>query len=170
VPSLADTEKWIEQTFSDGSHIVHGGRQRIYFGESKGDGSCDIFFEVTEQVDPTKLRFYEFVNLGDVDPTSVKATDLIHDTDITTIKDPSLVNYSTGEVKDHPYVFVTVRTTDDGDKVTSRTKINGGGLSEKSHELGYPLEGIALNPDYAPRFINALHHAAELCGGKASAF
>jgi hypothetical protein len=169
-PSLAGTEKWIEQTFGEGSHIVHKGFQGIGFDDSQGGDPCYVTFTVTEQLDPTKVRFYEFVSLADIDPTSIKVGDLIHDTDITTVKNPDLVNYSTYEVKDHPYVFVTVRTTDDNNKVTSHTKINGEDLSVKEHELGYSQEGIAVNPEYAQRFINALRHAVDLCGGKASTF
>ncbi len=169
-PSLAATEKWIEQTFGEGSHIVYKGFQGIDFDNSKGGDPCYVTFTVTEQVDPTSIRFYEFVSLADIDPTSIKAGDLIHDTDITTVKNPDLVNYSTYEVKDHPYIFVTLRTTNDSNKVTSHTKVNGEDLSVTEHELGYPQEGIAVNPEYAQRFIKAFRHAVDLCGGKASAF
>jgi hypothetical protein len=171
-PSLADTQKWITQTYGDGSHIVHKGFQSIDF-DSSDKTQCHMHFMVREQVG-SDIRFLQLVNLADIDPTSIKASEVIHDTDITTVKNPDQIDYSTNAVKDHPYVFVSIKTTDDKDSVIENTYLTENGrrtsLSSTAHEIGFPQEGIAVEKDYAPRFVNALRHAVELCGGKRSAF
>jgi hypothetical protein len=111
------------------------------------------------------------VNLADIDPTSIKASAIIHDWDITTAKGPDQID------KDHPYVWVHIRTANDADSVTEFTPVpndaaSASGRFKKTnfHEVGFPPEGIAVEPEYAPRLISALRHAVELCGGKPSTF
>jgi hypothetical protein len=174
-PSLKDTEKWIAQTFDD--HIVHKGREHIDF-DNAGNTQCSMYFYVTEQFDilnpqiDEKIRFMQLVDLSDIDPATIKASELIHDTDITTVKDTNQIDYSTHTAKDHPYVFVRIKTTNDKDSITSSmymTYLNGEHHTME-REVGFDREGVAVEPEYAPRFIKALRHAVELCGGKPSAF
>ncbi len=141
-PSLDDTEKWINQTFRDGSHIVHKGFQSIDFENSEST-RCRLHFMVTEQVG-AGIRFLQSVDLADIDPTSIKVGQMIHDTDITTVKNPNQINYSTHAVEDHPYVFISMKTTDEKDSVLSNTYLTENGkqttLSTKEHEVGFPQE------------------------------
>ena len=186
-PSLAETEKWITQTFGDGRHIVFKGFQEIDFAladikrDNFDDPRCYMQFSVIDQVDINHLldppagnglRFLQLIDLADIDPSSIKSGELIHDTDFMTSKDPNLVPDSTGAVKDHPYVFVTIKTTDNKNSIINYTYWTENGESTKyremEHLVGFP--GIAVEPEYAPRFMKALRHAVELCGGKPSTF
>lgn len=170
-PSLAETEKWITQTFGDGRHIVYKGFQAVDFDkpDKSDDTQCFMQFSVTDQVD-LHLRLLQLVDLADIDPASIKSSEPIHDT----------VDDSIFTVRDHPYVFVTINTTNNKDSIISYTywKENGESLKhrEMEHLVGFPnigdaaKVGIAVEPEYAPRFMKALRHAVELCGGKPSTF
>ena len=54
--------------------------------------ACDMTFIGREHIG-LDIRFWDFVNLADIDPDSIKASSLIHGTHITTVKDPDQVNY-----------------------------------------------------------------------------
>ena len=159
-PSLAETKKWVEQTFRDGSHIVNKSFESIDF-DAPDNAPCYMTFIVREQIG-LDIRFWDFVNLADIDPDSIKASSLIHDTDITTVKDPDQVNYQSWAVKDHPYVYVSMRTANDKESVKAELRLsadsNGTATSSRQptksqlHEAGFPLEGIAVEPDYAQTY------------------
>jgi hypothetical protein len=130
-------------------------------------------FAVTEQLDAS-VRVLQLINLVDIDPSSIKSGQLIQDADFITSKNRNLVDYSIRAVKDHPYVFVTIKTTDNRNSVVSYTYLNENGAptkhSEMGHSVGFSNLGVAVEPEYAPRFTEALRRAVELCGGKPSAF
>jgi hypothetical protein len=171
-PSLNVTEKWITQTSGEWSHIVHKSFQSIDF-DSSDKTQCHMHFMVMEQVG-AHIRFLQLVNLADIDPTSIKVSEVIHDTDITTVKKPDQIDYSTYAVKDHPYVFVSIKTTDDKDSVIGDTYLTENDerlpFPSTAHEIGFPGEGIAVEKDYAPRVVSAFRHAVEFCKGKPSTF
>jgi hypothetical protein len=172
-PSLAETETWIAQTFGEGRHIVYRTFQEIDFFKPDESDRCYMQFAVTEQFD-SSVRILQLINLVDIDPSSIKSGQLIHEPGFNSNKNPNLVDYSKDAAKDHPYVFVTIKTTDNRNTVVSYTywKENGAPTkhSEMEHLVGFSNLGIAVEPEYAPRFIEALRHAVELCGGKPSAF
>ena len=176
-PTLAETKEWIGNTFSRSSHIVHKGYELIEFDEP--NHPCKLRFSVMDQIGQfpssqfeDSFRFVQFVDLSEIDPNSIKMGKVIHDWDMSTVKSPSQANYATGEVQDHPYVFVDMRTVNDADIIFDSSRQIGKAtrLSSKDHEVGFPNEGIAVDSEYAPRLINALRNAVEICGGKPSAF
>jgi hypothetical protein len=70
---------------------------------------------------------------------------------------------------------VSIQTTNDKDSIVEKAHTPAGKgetIRSMEHEVGfpYPKGGIAVKPDYAPRFLKALRHAVELCGGKRSTF
>jgi hypothetical protein len=172
-PSLAETEAWITQTFGEGRHVVYRASQEIVFYKSDESDRCDMQFSVIEQVDASP-RALQLINLVDVDPSSIQSGQLIHDSEFAANKDQNRVDNLTAAVKDHPYIFVTIKTTDNRNAVISYTYRNENGAptrySEMEHSVGVSNLGVAVEPEYAPRFIQALRHAVELCGGKPSTF
>jgi hypothetical protein len=165
-PSLAETEKWIEQTFHDGRRQGHKALPEINF-DSPNNDRCYMsvyFWEGWGSKREGKLRFYDYVNLADIDPTSIKASATIQDK--ATFDEPLL-----GETP--PYVWLQIRTANDADKVLDHLEPltdEDKGQNTKTHFLGFFDEGIPVGPDYAPRFISALRRAVELCGGRPSTF
>jgi len=156
-PSLTETEKWITQTFKNDATAQH-------FVSGLGDSAskvyrldfdkCKATLDIEQQGFSSRVGFngdhetYSF-NLADIDPLSIKFV-----------------------VIDMPLHFadVTFSTTDDTDSI----ELNVVPYGEKANPAGKPhsvhLGGIPVGEDYAPRFVNALRHAVELCGGKPSAF
>jgi hypothetical protein len=173
-PTLEETEAWIKQTFYDGSHVWQDTKQEVDFYQ-KENPPCTLQFLIWDGPTSVHIRASQFVSLSDLDPDSFVASELIHDTDYASLKDPNLIDPVTGAVKDHPYVYVKVKTANGKDSVSSTTYIKAkNGKDEQIHahetEIGLGVKGIALEPQYAPRFIKALRHAVELCGGKPSLF
>jgi hypothetical protein len=174
-PTLVETENWIHQTFGEGSHFVYGARFGISFDKLNKTDNNQCWVRLTAfNIGDQEIRFMQFANLADIDPASIRIGELIHDTDVTTVKDPGQIDYSTGAVKDHPYVFARIKTTDSAESVYDDITFVQNGKStkhsSKENEVGFTGEGIALKPEYAPRFVKALIHAVQLCGGKPSAF
>src|ERR1700694_1704744 len=99
-PSLTQTEKWIEQTFEIGAHVLKDGFQHIEFvSPDKFENSqCYMHFFVTNRRSEPPIRVMQIADLADIDPTSITVSEVIHDKDIATLKDPDQVDYSTGAV------------------------------------------------------------------------
>ncbi len=74
------------------------------------------------------------------------------------------------------YFDICLATTDSEPKMTlqypySTSSTGGNHKPYKIHELcGIINNFVTVQPDYAPRFVKALTHAVELCGGKSSTF
>lgn len=191
-PSLADTEGWIKNTLAEntGQSICHE------FDSSKQSGADygpEFFcrsksFEL--DFDGCKVTFYTFYshrgvnlhekpesnngddkadasiaefNLRDIDPKTIQATD------------PYGTFGPLGNKTFHAnsaQVDISLATTNSEETMTI-THPNSP-LSNKQFKLhalsGYVDNFVTVQPDYAPRFVKALTHAVELCGGKTSAF
>jgi len=165
-PSLAETEKWITQTFKNDAtaqHFVSGLEDSAFKVYRLDFDKCKATLDIEQQGFSSRAGFngdhetYSF-NLADIDPLSIKFVVI--------------------EMPEH-YADVTLRTTDDTDSVELNVVSYGeqANRPEKPrsvHKIGSEgvpsLGGIPVAEDYAPRFVNALRHAVELCGGKPSAF
>jgi hypothetical protein len=187
-PSLEETEHWIQQTFTtintgrdscqeyiDSANVGYGPFYTCFYEsyQSIKFEGCTLWLQIHERSggvnnhglvedsikgrDDTSVE----IHLGDIDPASIK------------VGSPMGVYGKLGmkTLHDNPaaYADLTFRTTNDEDKITiyaNRSEHYNvhaccGIISE---------QGIALRPDYAPRFTKALSHAVELCGGKSSPF
>jgi hypothetical protein len=198
-PSLADTETWIAQSFGEGKHyhpyFIDHAIQRIKFlNIGKTDGTqCYMWFEVTnndaESVDKeywktldngkadyeSLVRFDQLIDLADIDPRSIKASEVRRDPENATGPHTSEFDRPSSDWQDNSYVLVNIQTTNDKDSIVENTRNLGGkGKTYRSmeHEVGFPDPngGIAVKPDYAPQFMKALRRSVELCGGKPSTF
>jgi|GEM_PF-4953324 len=196
IPSLADTEKWIRNTFDsvntgdincsefDSSRMLSDGYgpeqyclQQRYTLEFDGCKVTLLTFHshtgmridrntnrwITESADDkTEDSRYRF-DLSDIDPKSILAEKW----------------YGTyGSLKkrtfhdNQPQVSICLATTDSANTILlDSATFFPDGQPIKLHELcGVLNHFVTVQPDYAPRFVKALTHAVELCGGKPSAF
>jgi len=189
-PSLEETEQWIAQTFTDGKHygpnFANYAIQVIHFdNSSKSDETqCYMYFSVfngdmNSVLDSywrreENVRFMQLVDLAEIDPTSIRAIELNHDSDSTTTKNSISAENSLSVAKDEPYVFLSIKTANEKDSIIQHTYLKEDGKSKTSqsmeHVVGFFPNGIAVKAEYAPRFIKALRHAVELCGGKPSIY
>jgi hypothetical protein len=195
-PSLADTETWIAQTFGEGKHyhpyFMDHAIQRIKFlNIGKSDGTqCYMWFEVEngdaesvnnaywKTLDSGKadyerlLRFDQDIYLADIDPRSIKASEVRRDPENATGPHTGLGDRPPPDWQDNSYILVSIKTTNDKASIVENSpNLGGKGKTYRSleHEVGFN-GGIAVKPEYAPRFIKAMRHAVELCGGKPSTF
>jgi hypothetical protein len=188
-PSLAETEEWITQTFTDmntGKTLCGEFNSYVPSSEYGPDLSCNFEF-YTLEFDQCEVKFYTryahtLINaaqnirelavrdqqmdyllsftLSDIDPTSISVTDL---------KQGSLGPLDKKTFHPNiPYVAVNFRTTNDKNSMVE-SKPDGTGKMAV-HDCCTFGSGIGMEPNYAPRFVRALRHAVELCGGKPSAF
>jgi hypothetical protein len=190
-PTLAETETWIIQTFEEGKHFHpyfedHASQHIGFPGIDKRDGTqCFMSSEVWNNDADDNLaaywkheipmRFDQLIDLADIDPGSIKAGDVRHDPATATGAHSGPGNGVPPDWQDTSYVLVTITTTNSKDRILTRS-YNNSTKNETTrsmeHEAGFsnPDGGIAVKPDYAPRFIKALRHAVELCGGRRSTF
>ncbi len=188
-PSLADTEKWITNTFSENSRAMFCRE----FNSSDGDSEygenfycryqkyyldfegCKVIFRteyshlgyiltrnpVSEGGDDKDQTTEVIFNLGDIDPQTIQAGEP-HGTF-------GRLDRKTVHGND-PHVDVCLTTTDNNDTMTKIFPSSSKHESFKEHTLCGSENFVTLHPEYAPRFIKAFSHAVELCGGKPSAF
>ena len=163
-PSVAETASWVQQTFSNGSHDVNNAVEDVEFIRDHSFRYCWLIFTVSEKM-TGQPRFFEVVDLADIDPNSLRTSGPIHDTDLLNGKNhPERMNPNIGIALDHPYVWVTMRTANGSNRVTSyATNRMSPSAGKHQHYVGFS-EGIALEPEYAPSFVRALHQAVESCG------
>ena len=174
-PSLLESEHWIENTFTD----ENVGYYQIFSSDNAVEKSYSIVFEgcrvglESSEIDRYKYKgtqtekqssVIDYVDLKDIDPASIKV-----DGHIVIVIRRAIVGF---------------RTTNDERKITEFRSPNGieelvrPSLSEKQphyspHRTSKTnnLEmGIVMAPEYATRFVKAMRHAVQLCGGKGSAF
>jgi len=184
-PSLADTEKWILNTFTDHSGEVTCSEYYSSISGSTYGAEFDCFIQhYSLEFDGCKATLFTFhshsglimdratgqmashdgkdpsqdykveLNLGDIDPESIMA------------KDPRGTFGPIGKKTYHenvPQVDLCISTTDNANTMLQSSRF-------KLHELCNFPQFVTVEPDYAPRLLNALKHAVELCGGKPSAF
>jgi hypothetical protein len=177
-PSLSETKDWITQSSKYGFVMaVDGGVEQIDF---PGPDKCSVRFTVLNSPgeDGPKhdlIRFMQEANLADIDPASIVAG-------------PAKNRPTIRAIDFAPTVFVSVETYNHRDAVTHSMPSFGDHDTQPYYithmdEIGWEtadaqagegasvtLHGIAVHPEYAPHFVNAMRHAVELCGGKSSPF
>jgi hypothetical protein len=197
-PSLAETEIWIKNTFTDENvgqmycnefasmHSIPGTP-----GESYGEEFACRKEQYWLLLDECKATFFIFhlhwhSPCPEDLPCSTYGPDKYNDSvvqfnladiDPSTIQiqPPTGVYGPIGKKTFHdnrPQVDIWLATTDDKDVMTI-TYPNTANPEEqfKIHEMGGGIhEFVTVEPAYAPRFAKALSHAVQLCGGKHSAF
>jgi hypothetical protein len=198
-PSLADTEQWIKNTLAEnsGNSLCNEFDSRKQPNSEYGaDYSCrnqrysldfegckatfwtfnshrsgryvatshPIFDEGEDRSNDKGNDSIVKFNLGDIDPKTIRA------------EEPYGWFGSLGKRTFHAnkeQVNVCVATTDSILTITISFPFSLSGDHElfKIHELCWPTNNfVTVEPEYAPRFVKALTHAVELCGGKSSAF
>jgi hypothetical protein len=197
-PSLADTEQWIKNTLAEnsGNSLCHEFDSSKQPGSEYGaDYSCrnqhysldfegckatfwtfnshrsgryvgtghPIFDEGEDSDEKGDNSIVKF-NLGDIDPKTIRTEETYGSFG------------SLGKKTFHAnieQVNVCVATTDSAPTMTIifPFSLSGDQKLFKIHELCWPRDNfVTVQPEYAPRFVKALTHAVELCGGKTSAF
>jgi hypothetical protein len=188
-PSLADTEKWISNTFADNSGMLTcsefdsnnpGAEYGMEYGCFKDSYSldfagCNVTFytfnshegyllthdPVAYSEDGKERNSIAKFNLGNIDPKTIQAGDVWGAFGPLDKKkfhaNPAQTN-------------ITLATTDSNDTITIEFPYASRPFTAKTNKLGGSYGFITTSPEYAPRFVKALTHAVELCGGKASAF
>jgi Trypsin-like peptidase domain len=171
-PEILKTLRWIQNTLDDDEG-------NTVYGMSNKDGAlgtrvnllpdvngCQVTFAHATRGDEGKETYHQRlqVNLGDLDPTSLKVDTFAADDVIAVKSAPEVVP---GDVISRTMSTVTVHTTD---KVPSvRLTLNDRnwrtGTSLSSTDLSWELPA-----PYAARFSKALRQAITLCGGKSSSF
>jgi Trypsin-like peptidase domain len=151
-PDILKTLQWIQNTLNnnDGNTIYQGadGKSAKHINLLTEKNGCHVTF-VSETKEDFKAvsRFRLQVNLGDLDPTSLKS-------------DPSAPDIL------GPVISVRVRTTNEMPSI----KLS----DERNWELPFLVPTTDIDWElpslYAERFVKALHRAITLCGGKASTF
>ncbi|HEU0046775.1 MAG TPA: hypothetical protein VFQ43_04090 [Nitrososphaera sp.] len=109
-----------------------------------------------DKADNLRLVF----NLADIDPSTIK----------TNPPQGSFGPLHTNTYhKNVPFMKVVFKTTNE--KEVIRKVVQGATRAYDSSEIDPAWwDSLAFDLDYAPRFVHALKHAVELCGGKPSAF
>jgi hypothetical protein len=190
-PSLTETERWINNTFRDNSgesgcsefdvitRNEHHGPDfdctyQKYSWEFDGCTAKLFTFnshrkqtrdqttgqlEIDNGDDKKDDSLMEF-QLRDIDPKSIRA------------EEPRRQTFRDIEWQE---VDVCMTTTNSEDKVllwyVDAPSFKDGHQPYKVHDAcGFLNHFVTVKPEYAPRFVNALKHAVELCGGKPSAF
>jgi hypothetical protein len=190
-PSLQATEDWISQTFNSGDNTGRSDCAEFEPGLSDHYGShircsktdyriqmdsCRVTFFLTTyttrspgsdgqflQIESRKKSVVSF-DLHDIDPASIKAGET------------QWLFGNSGEKKFHgnfpAYSLVSIDTADEKDRIsTVFPTANGQSGPYMTHSYcSLTMPGIAVRPEYAPRFVKAMRHAAELCGGRSSPF
>jgi len=147
-PSLAETEKWIQDTLPDASYDVFDDPQGVdgsrggYTSASYANiDACIIHLtHVITYKNGSKEQSFEDFSLNAIDPDTIKS-------DRSSTLGKALVTYSTRN--DKPLIKM----------------ILSNGKKGNAHD-----SSVFVRDDYAPRLVKAFKHAVELCGGKASAF
>lgn len=177
-PSLAETEHWIENTFN-GDNVgylqmpssddwIHESYSAVFEGCTLGLESSKIHHYTANGIQhEQQSSVIYYVDLKDIDPASIK-----------------VYFYHAMLMR---LAFVGLLTTNDEDKITTIKFPNGiedlvrpsafpherhfaPELTSVGNSIPFDREGIAMAPKYAPRFIKAMRHATELCGGRRSTF
>lgn len=191
-PSLEDTESWIKSTFTEENAgrsdcqeydpgqpgVIYGPYASCTYSVYKiSFDLCKVIIEVHQSTggigeNGKKPDVYKFkhdsvvsFNLSDIDPTTIKL-----ETPRGTYGD---LNKKTHYDNPPSMVDVHFGTTNDLDRIQVQYPYSSylKGQPEKIHACcGLGEWGIAVRPDYAPRFVKALHKAVELCDGKHSTF
>ena len=188
IPSLRDTEHWIDQTFtsenvglsscsefdSNVPESDYGADVSCLYQSYRLDfADCKVTLFVRHShtlinsarnlhevgiADP-RLDYVLSFKLSDIDPITISAT--------APIGSFGPLNKKTYH-PNLPYVAINFRSTnDENNMVLSKP---GGTSSIQQHDCCNFGGGIAMEPNYAPRFVHALRNAVELCGGKTSTF
>lgn len=177
-PSLIETEHWIENTFNNDNvgyfqnFSVDNTLDQSYSITFEG---CTLGFEASEVQRYTSDGTHHerqssvvyFANLKDIDPSTIK----VYFYDVIKVR----------------RAFVGLMTTNNENKITTfmfpndikhlvspsvfrHEKHSTSELVFRGDSIPSDKSGIVMAPDYAPRFINAMRHAVQLCGGKRSIF
>ena len=186
-PSLQETEKWISQTFTDENtgrvdcgefdpvtRSDYGAYTDCFYSSYAiqfDECDVDLIIIKTERTDPNKVnndgRDDSIVSfsLRSIDPATIK------------MGEPQRQFGNSDKKRFHSndivYVNLLFGTTDQAKTIGVRYPHSGRDASKvwPEHECcGLLQPGVALKPDYAPRFMKAFKHAVELCGGKYSLF
>ena len=170
-PEILKTLHWIQNTLEDDEGNT------VYIGNKNGMlgtrvnllpdvNGCQVTFTYATRGDESKETFHQRlqVNLGDLDPASLKVDTFTTDDFISVKSDPEVVP---GDVISRTMTSVTVHTTDKVPKVRLMPDDRNWriGMSLPSTELSWELPA-----PYAARFTKALRQAITQCGGKASTF
>ena len=171
-PEILKTLRWIQNTLDDDEgNTVHGmsgkrGALNTRVNLLPEVNGCQVTFAQATRGDEEKETYHQRlqVNLGDLDPTSLKVDTFTTDDVIAVKSAPEVVP---GDVISRTMSTVTVHTTD---KVPSvRLTLNDRNwrtvTSLSSTDLLWELPA-----PYAARFAKALRQAITLCGGKPSSF
>lgn len=171
-PEILKTLRWIQNTLDDDEG-------NTVYGMSNKDGTlgtrvnllpdvngCQMTFTHATRGDEGKETYHQRlqVNLGDLDPTSLKVDTFTTDDVIAVKSAPEVVP---GDVISRTMSTVTVHTTD---KVPS-VRLT---LNDRNWRTGTSLSSTdllwELPAPYSARFAKALRQAITLCGGKPSSY
>jgi hypothetical protein len=119
--------------------------------------------EIKEADEDKKETTVLFFNLHDIEPSSLKATEPTGSF--------GLLEKKTWH-HNEPSADVHFETTDNAETMVLVYPYSDHPTKRyKKHVCCDVIgSGIAMKPEYAARFVKALRHAVELCGGKASVF
>jgi len=152
-PEILKTLQWVQNTLKDdeGKTLYEGkdGKADVRINLMPELNGCQVTFAYATRSDSKEeSHTRQQVNLGDLDPTSLKVDAVTHD----------IIG---------PVSIVTVHTTDKTPAIRQTTGDRSwqGSLTVPSTDLLWELPS-----PYAERFVKALHRAITLCGGKASTF
>lgn len=177
-PSLIETEHWIENTFNE----QNVGYYQILSADNTIDESYSVVFEgCTLGLESSEVHDYKYngthseqqssvlyyVDLKDIDPSTIK----VYFYDVITVR----------------RAFVGLMTTNDENKITTlmfpndiENLVSPSVFRHEKHftpervvkvdSIPFDKSGIVMASDYAPRFIKAMRHAVQLCGGRRSTF
>jgi hypothetical protein len=163
-PSLAETQQWLANTFSDGVFEATGRDSKITFNGCRAVITGSTEFRYVEQTNHTTVPSTDSFNLGDLDPNNISVDNTANGSIDNTAKNPAVV--------------VNLPVNGRGGRVTevlqlparpNSTPTPKPDSSESDPTYYYALR-LSVAPEYAPRFIKAMRHAVELCGGKPSVF
>jgi len=170
-PEILKTLHWIQNTLADeeGNTVYSSkdGTLGTRVNLLPDVNGCQVTFAYAIRGEQSKETYHQRlqVNLGDLDPASLRVDTFTNDDVVGPVKsDPEVVP---GDVAARTVSTVTVHTTDKVPRV--RLKLNDRnwrtGMSLSSTDLSWELPA-----PYAARFSKALRQAITLCGGKSSSF
>jgi len=184
---MAETKSWLENTLSiPQNSMTLLGHDKTVLGirfVANNGTSCfvDLFTNIASlptaggaYPDFPTSRLNELFNLQDIDLNSIKA------------KQGVIEPWPVPKV-DEIYSYVTFNTTNNVDDISrvlqdlsdrkegdARLYNDSGLLPSATSPSANPSKEsevrLTMHSSYAPRFVTALRHAVELCGGKPSAF
>lgn len=174
-PSLAETEHWIENTFNNDNvgyfqpstpgNSLEESYSIVFEGCKLGLETSEVQrFASNKTPNEQQSSVIYYVDLKDIDPASIRV-----DGHINIIIRRAIVGF---------------KTTNDDRKIAEYSfpnkieeLVRPSQFKKQSHydpqmifKTDHVEDGMVMAPDYAPRFIKAMRHATQLCGGKKSTF